>query len=123
MSEILYFGWSYPSGHTLCSKQARYTFECTPWGSALDGGIEKTPDCVDGKVTVAYKDDAHGTWTALAFWDRSGDKRPGSHTVFLSFDRLEPEDMLRLSKEQWPEVFARPNFPTLLLPNNPKPAP
>lgn len=38
-------------------------------------------------------------------------KRPGCNSVFLAHSTLTADELLTLSREQWPEVWARPNFP------------
>ena len=83
--EILYFGWCANHGHDLRSKKRRIdVYRDTPWGHKLDGGLltddyyraDNTPT---GKISEHHKDG----WTVISFWDRSGDKRPGSNTAFL----------------------------------------
>lgn len=125
MLEVLYFGWSPSIGHglyfrpvngTLVGPRTPLLYESTPWGMKLDGGLcpesQKFP-IADLAFTHEYmKVHRLGGWTAVAFWDRSGDKRPGSNTAFLVRDQTTSvEDVLKWARIQWPEVWARPGFP------------
>lgn len=46
-------------------------------------------------------------WTALAWWDRSVDTRPGSNSVLVARGTLGVDDMLALGLAHFPEVMAR----------------
>lgn len=108
--EILYFGRIGSSGHHLHSKRTKIRYEETPWGMALDTGILKAdniPDVVDGKTVIHWKDG----WTIIAFWDRSGDSRPGSNSAFIVRQEMNSEKLLLLAQQQWPEIFSRLEFP------------
>lgn len=48
--------------------------------------------------------------TFLAFWDYSGDSRPGSNSVFVTFGRLSFDQMLTVAKLLFPKIFARFTF-------------
>lgn len=102
-----------PGHYVKDRRNPRRSYEQTPWGTALDGGLlAGVPDQVTGRVVVTKKDG----WTSLAFWDRSGDSRGASNSAFMIAEDVSAERLLGLSREQWPEIFGRPNFPTLLLP-------
>jgi hypothetical protein len=106
--DILYFGWSYPSGHTLHSRVRHLRYDSTPWGNDLDTGLLKDlPDNPDGRYVIEQRDG----WTAIAFWDRSGDSRPNSNTAFLVAAIMPGNHLLELARKQWPEIFARRGFP------------
>lgn len=49
-------------------------------------------------------------WTALAFWDRSEDRRGGSNTVFFVRAHLSAEEMLTACRARFPAHFARYRF-------------
>jgi hypothetical protein len=49
-------------------------------------------------------------WTALAFWDRSVDSRPGSNAVFFADAYRGFDAMLADAREHWPTIFARFGF-------------
>lgn len=128
MLEVLYFGWSAPGGHGLRRPAPQYqdpnvsrasyasyaSLSMTPWGTKLDGGLcpeKEFPDRFLDKHEYIKVHRLDG-WTAVAFWDRSGDTRPGSNTVFLvRCQTAAVEDILKWSRIQWPEVWARPGFP------------
>jgi len=54
------------------------------------------------------------TWdrhvTVLAFWDRSGDPRPGSHSTFVLDGHHAFEEAVRHAEEAFPHLFARYTF-------------
>lgn len=108
-AEVLYFGFVANFGHDLRSKRRRVDiYKDTPWGARLDGGLlECVPDNPNGKWHEFQKDG----WSAVAFWDRSGDKRGASNTAFIVHDEMDGKSILELAAVQWPEVFARPGFP------------
>jgi hypothetical protein len=77
-----------------------------PWGVGIDGPIEADFPQTQGKAHLHYRDG----WTALWFWDRSVDSRPGSHSTFIAEGTLSLEAMLVLARERFPEVWARYKF-------------
>ena len=60
---------------------------------------------VQGRCSVHLK----GGWMAIAFWDRTGDRRGASNSVFLfdKHERISFDDALNLAKEVFPKIFAR----------------
>lgn len=98
-------------GHDLHSKEGQADiYKDTPWGVHLDGGLLKAlPDFTYGYWIEAHVDD----WTAVAFWDRSGDSRPGSNSAFIVHDNVDGNQLFKMAREQWPEVFSRSGFPQL----------
>lgn len=124
MLEVLYFGWSPVIGHGLRAPEKgiwtgafgfshHVSLTETPWGTKLDGGL--CPEVRYGVLTPEpdyLKVHRLDGWTAVAFWDRSGDSRPGSNTAFLVRSHAaHVEDILKWARIQWPEVWARPGFP------------
>lgn len=110
---VLFHGCDGRPGHYLHSKDGvHWRYESVPWGTMLDAGLltndyygcDSRPD---GKYVVQQKDG----WTAVAFWDRSGDGRGGSNSVFLVNAEITGEELITLARQQWPEIFNRPNFP------------
>lgn len=63
-----------------------------------------------GPAVLHYKDG----WTALSFWDRSGDSRPGSHSTFILRGTHEFDVALEIAKMHFPEVFERIKFSVVL---------
>lgn len=114
MLPVLYFGCiGAGRGHNLFKSEnghPRYQhFYSTPWGRDIDTGLcpKPEPKQPDGVLCYRVKDG----WSAIAFWDRSGDQRPGSNTVFLVNAFVPALELLELARRQWPDVFKRENFP------------
>jgi hypothetical protein len=119
---VYYFGCLGTPGHFLHSpretgragvQRAPEGFPA-PWGSGfmpgagLDGSLlDKRGGQEEGRVVLHHVDG----WTALAFWDRSVDKRGGSNSVFVSRGTLTCAEMLDAARATWPQVFARFTFP------------
>lgn len=114
--ETLCFGCIGQPGHYLHSRRGiDFRLESTPWGSKLDGGL-LTDDYyrADTTPTGHWREHHKDGWTAVSFWDRSGDSRPGCNTTFLAKAELTGEELIELARAQWPHVFSRPGFPQLL---------
>lgn len=124
----LYFGYG-RGGHFLrdggnvdsCLYGDGKEYPGFPWDiGLLDTGLlknRKVPDRPDGRVHWT----AGGTplWLALAWWDRSGDKRSNSNSGFYvqGFSHLEVQAALDFAREQWPDVDRRQAFPPVLEPH------
>lgn len=78
-----------------------------PWGYSLDGGLLKGRSLRQGEAVVEQRDG----WTALSFWDRSVDSRPGSSSTFVFDTLLTPEAALAAAREAFPPIFERFSFP------------
>jgi hypothetical protein len=118
--KVFYFGYN-GSGHYLVDKDGdkfSSTTEFSPWGSRPDGTLcpeglvlrkleEGSGMQPEGKALLHHKDG----WTALGFWDRSGDTRLNSNSNFLVRGTYTFDEMLALAKEQFHDVFARIKFP------------
>lgn len=48
-----------------------------------------------------------GDWTLLAFWDRSGDTRPNSNSVFIVRGHFSFQAMLHIAKDAFPSIWRR----------------
>ena len=130
----LYFGCRGPNepGHYL--QEGGKTLWDTPpeiafWSNVMDGTLLKNgrhADVIDGKVwwTCGGKD---ALWYAFFWWDRSGDKRPGSNSGFyvggFGPETLTPETArenatlaFEYAKAQFPKVVERQRFPLVLQP-------
>lgn len=104
--EVYYFGCIGDAGHYLWSTYGRLSGRktLTPWGLAeLDGGLLAKGDRTEGIVRLHRRDG----WTAIAFWDRSCDSRPGSNSAFIARGDLTGEEMLSLFETSFPSVWAR----------------
>lgn len=109
--EILYFGCINEAGHYLFSKtRPRIRIHDQPWGNDIDGKAVGHGGYGRQGLCVTTKKDG---WTAVDFTDNSVDTRPGSHSCFLCHSDISTEEVLRLAREQWPEVFGRKRFPDL----------
>lgn len=110
--ESYYFGCHLQSGHYFWKPGMKKTnlgyrdmVNDLPF-SDIDGGLApaKGEGQIEGIAKLSHKDG----WTALAFWDRSVDHRPGSHSTFLFHAAELPFAVaLALARETYPEVFAR----------------
>lgn len=111
---LLYFGCIGESGHYLWSSPYRRTRDIdeTPWGMKIDGKLCPPADPwgrngqPQGRAALHHKDG----WTALAFWDRSVDKRPGSNSVFVADECLSFDQIVTVAKERFPGVWKRLAF-------------
>lgn len=81
-----------------------------PWGYSLDGGLLKDKSLRQGEAVVERRDG----WTAVSFWDRSVDSRPGSSSTFVFDAELDDDAALATARELFPPIFARFDFPVLL---------
>jgi hypothetical protein len=75
-------------------------------------------DLLDNKLCPSHSASPEGVaqlhhkdgWTALAFWDRSVDSRPGSHSTFFTEGTHDFTAMVEICKRDFPEVWARYPF-------------
>lgn len=122
---IYYFGCWGRVGHHLWTPEGRYAADdvvCAfPWPfldtSLCPGRRNRFGDVNpleqrDGWAALHRKDG----WTALAFWDRSVDKRHGSNSAFVADEVLDVAAMLEASTRAFPGVMARLTFPILVEP-------
>ncbi len=108
MARLLFFGCWDRLGHALHTPAGRTLgASASPWGFSIDAGLldQRAPQ-VEGVAVVAQRDG----WTAISFWDRSADPRPGSNTAFLVDELVSGEDLLARAREAFPAVFARFGF-------------
>lgn len=118
---IYYFGCWGRVGHHLWTPAATFAKHVEhPWGHGglgLDGELApgfRDPrrshhvderEQVEGAAALVHKDG----WTALAFWDRSADRRFGSNSTFLfeSGEPLEFDDAVVLAREAFATIWSR----------------
>ncbi len=72
----------------------------------LPAGLRDRREAPQGVAALHHKDG----WTALSFWDRSGDHRGGSNTTFVVDETLDFDAMLSRAQADWPALFARFGF-------------
>lgn len=79
-----------------------------PWAlGELDGGLCPKSKGQNGVAAVHHRDD----WSALSFWDRSGDSRPGSNSTFLVDEpNLTFQELFDKALEAFPTIWFRFNF-------------
>lgn len=119
--DAYYFGcWGQP-GHYIhgpggrsVNRQAR---ESLPWNeSDCDGNLQPGSEVndrerswrrdgpqVQGPCRIHHREG----WTAMAFWDRTGDRRSNSCSVVVVRGHLLFGDMLAAFREHFPEIHTR----------------
>lgn len=63
-------------------------------------------ECPQGVAALHHKDG----WTALAFWDRTGDHRGNSHSNFFFDEILDFDAAVAAARVAFPELFERFDF-------------
>ena len=125
--KVFYFGY-YDGGHRMIDMNGERLYGSdievvTPWGSHPDGTL--CPDGFkegekmqpEGKALLHHKEG----WTALSFWDRSGDSRYNSNSNFFVRGEYGFDEMLALAKAQFHGIFARMRFPVVEKSNETQP--
>lgn len=115
--QMLYFGaWS-------ASKLGHFLY--APGGRTVYGPAYLLPFCLSALDTallppgkpqeqgVLHRSVING-WTIVGFWDRSADSRSGSNSSFIMEGDFPVEAVLAAAREKFPDIFARPGFPTLV---------
>jgi hypothetical protein len=120
-NKVYFFGCAKPfsdGGHYLYWRPfyEDYELEKTiPWRlGELDGGLApvrnpwckdsyRRQECPQGVTSVTHK----GGWTALSFWDRTGDSRGASSSTFLINRIVDFEQGIEYAKASWPQLFKR----------------
>lgn len=107
MDQPLYFGcWGGVGHYYWRADRTRVSFcdtdEMGPWGLDIDGQL--TPRSM-GQSAAALHHQAG--WTALAMWDYTVDRRPGSNSAFLFPAELTFEHALDLVEEVFPIIYER----------------
>jgi len=113
--KILYFGCYRDKGHYFWSEgfsKPRWSDTVTqiPWGIQVDTGLCPKGPQIQGRAAFHQKDG----WTAISFWDRTVDTRPGSHSTFLCENTLDFDAMVALCKETFPTIWERYTFEVVL---------
>jgi len=118
-----YFGCYKHPGHYLWvpgmgSHSMSLLAKTIPWGDHVDGGLCPGKKGRDGWTRSYGTAQVEGQaehhvldgWTAVAFWDRSGDSRPGSNSAFIFEGVFTFEGVIARSKEVFPEIWKRITF-------------
>jgi len=106
--------WPGTQGHHLYDVRGAKKVMLLPWPS-LDcvlcpndaGPFVESTNQIEGDALLHHK---YG-WTALAFWDQSGDPLPGSHSVLVAHGTLSFDEMRALIATCFPYVHKRITFP------------
>lgn len=108
-----YFGCADHTGHhlydlrasagTVWLQRVRYPGN-NPFGFVLDG--ELSPVHIGQKQGACLLHHKDG-WTAIAWWDRSYDDRPGANAVFMVDGDKCFSEMIELFKSMCPNIYIR----------------
>lgn len=119
--KVYYFGCAKPyssDGHQFYIRPWYSDYESRKWIpwklGELDGGLApvlnphvkdnyRRQECPQGVTSVTIKDN----WTALSFWDRTGDQRGASNSCFLIDSIVSFEEGIELARQQWTQLFER----------------
>lgn len=113
--DVWFFGCLGEPGHYLRRSpgaQTEWNERAQPWGWKLDSGLcEGNQFQRDAGKTWTHQKDG---WTAVSFWDQSGDRRGNSNSTFLVHALVTGAEVLAAARLQWPQVFNRPGFPKVI---------
>lgn len=114
MSDVFYFGCIGRSGHYMHNTFGNHVHVVgdMPWGPyGEDGALppQEGPQ-VEGQAMLHHK----GGWTALSFWDRSVDTRPGCSSNFFFRGSYNFAEAMALARTAFPKVWARFTFDVVL---------
>lgn len=104
-----YFGCVGPPGHHVFNPGLAYD-RTLPWLSYLDGMLATDKTDAEGVARLYHFNGC----TLLAFWDRSGDSRPGSNSVFYVPGRKTFEEVVESAKKSFPGIWRRFTFNVVL---------
>lgn len=110
MDTIYYYGAIGSAGHYLWESDTRsyHVYDQPhPWGRKIDGTL--TPEDISQGEGIALVTHKQG-WTALSFWDRTVDKRRGSHSTYVINSIHTFEEMVILAKENFPKRWGAMSF-------------
>lgn len=116
-TQVYYFGaWGGP-GHHLWTPDGKTTWSVRlPWES-IDGVLAEDPALADQRRRTPWSlgDQPEGVarlhhrdgWTALAWWDRSCDRRFGSNSAVIARGEHSAAEMVELLQRHFPAVWER----------------
>lgn len=111
--ECYYWGVASHGGHCLLGPV--HIRECDMARKLGKGTIDQTL-CWNYRQPGRREDEGQALltrgqgWTAIGFWDRSGDQRPGSNTAFIMRGELSFEQAVRVAKHHYPLAWRRFTF-------------
>lgn len=108
--KVYYFGCVEQAGHYLWDTR----FQRHYWGSAEALSIPWL-DKLDGGLCPVHNREVEGEallhvmngWTAIAFWDRSVDKRGKCNSSFIAEGVHTFDEMRKIAEENFPKVWSR----------------
>jgi hypothetical protein len=107
--KVYYYGCMDRPGHHLylpTTTPDESVLRSNPWKYDVDGGLAPTGPQIEGLASVHHR----RGWTALSFWDRSVDHRPGSCSTLLARGDWDFSQMLELFQTHFPQVVSRFKF-------------
>lgn len=92
------------AGHYLRSSDGSQTRNLThPFGRYPDGTLCPEGAQAQGAAVLHQKDG----WTAIGFWDRTGDERGNSNSNFIVQGTFTFEEMCSMAQEAYPALWKR----------------
>lgn len=92
------------AGHYMYEPGYRSSWDVvTPFERYPDGTLCPEGPQVQGLAKLHQKDG----WTAIGFWDRTGDARGNSNSNFIVRGTYTFDEMCKLAEEQYPELWKR----------------
>lgn len=88
---------SHPPRDLEESRAISHFTRTNPWGVKIDGGLCPPQSFGEGRARLHHKDG----WTAVAFWDRTVDTRPGSNSAYLAEGTFTFEEMVEMAKTRF----------------------
>ncbi len=111
--QVYYYGCWGDKGHFLWTPEQESVRiskmkDATPFGDDIDGYLQKgSARCTGTGIPTDARLHHQDGWTALAFWDRTVDTRPGSCSVFLAEGVHDVEAIKEIAHSNFPEVWDR----------------
>jgi hypothetical protein len=93
------------AGHYWYAPDGEQDHPTTPFGRYPDGTL--CPDEKRGQVQGLVKLHQKDGWTAIGFWDRTGDSRGNSNSNFMVQGTYTFEEMCKLAAEAYPALWKR----------------
>lgn len=105
-----YFGCWGGAGHYVWTPQRSNDDRNHEWLRLLDGKLPPAGEQLEGLAKLYHFNGV----TLLAFWDRSGDSRLGSNSVFALPGKLSFDQIVLQSRCLFPDVWQRFTFDVVL---------
>jgi hypothetical protein len=114
---LLYFGCMGTPGHSLYEDQHTTVH---PKYANIPGLNQRVLECIDSTFTP--KDMKQGVYNVavihpvviLAWWDYTGDSRPGSNSALIGYGYATADEMLDDACKKFPVVMQRQERPVML---------